>query len=98
MARNQYMQRANVSTQGIVSTDSFLDEAFYGDYQGGLNLIYKCFARPGSSTSIPVWQIAKLTYDGNNNVTLIQWPLNSSGLASNAYEFAVDLRTSYTYL
>jgi len=98
MSRNQYMQRANISTQGIPSQDSFLDEAFYGDYQGRLNLIYKCFARPGAATSAPIWQIAKLTYDGNNNVTLIQWPLNSSGLASNAYEFSVDLRTSYTYL
>lgn len=91
------MQRANISTQGIASQDSFLDEAFLGDYQGGLNLIYKCFARPGSATSAPVWQIAKLTYDGNNNVTQIQWPLNDSGLASNAYEFIYDSRTSYTY-
>ena len=97
MARNKYMQRANISTQGIPSQDSFLDEAFLGDYQGGLNLIYKCFARPGAASSAPVWQIAKLTYDGNNNVTQIQWPQNSSGLASNAYEFVYDDRTSYTY-
>lgn len=96
--RNRYMQRANISPQGIPSQDSFIDEAFQGDYQGGLNLIYKGFARPGSLTSAPVWQLAKLTYDGNNNVTMIQWPLNSSGLASNAYEFVFNDRTSYTYI
>jgi hypothetical protein len=98
MTRNKFMQRANISTQGIVSQDSFLDESFLGDYQGGNNLIYKCFARPGSPTSIAVWQIAKLTYDGNNNITMIQWPLNDDGLASNAYEFIYDDRTSYTYM
>jgi hypothetical protein len=98
MGNNRYMQRANISTQGIASQDSFLDEAFYGDYQSGLNLIYKCFARPGSATSAPVWQIAKLTYDGNNNVTLIQWPLNGDGIASNRYEFVVDDRATYTFV
>jgi hypothetical protein len=97
MGINRYMQRANISTQGIPSQDSFLDESFFGDYQGGLNLIYKCFARPGADLSAPVWQIAKLTYDGNNNVTRIQWPLNDDGLASNQYEFVADDRTSYTY-
>ena len=93
-----YFPRANIGTQGIASPDSFLDEAFLGDYQGGLNLIYKGFARPGSDQATALWQIAKLTYDGNNNITMIQWPLNSSGLASNQYQFAWSLRTTYTYV
>lgn len=95
--RNRYMSRGNISTQGLLSPDSFLDEAFQGDYQGGLNLIYKGFARPGSNTNTAVWQIAKLTYDGNSNITMIQWPHNSSGLASNAYEFNWTDRATYTY-
>ena len=52
----------------------FSDEAFQGEYTG-TNLIYKGFARPGGSTALPVWQIAFLTYDGSNNVLMIQWPL-----------------------
>ncbi len=92
MVLNKYMQRAN-SANGVPSQDSFLDEEFRGDYQGGINLIYKGFARPGSGTDAPVWQIAKLTYDGNNNVTMVQWPKNSSGAVTNFYEFVWDDRT-----
>ncbi len=83
--------------QGNLSPDSFLDEAVLLDYQGGTNVIYKAFARPGASQSAAVWQIAKLTYDGNSNVTAIQWPQNSSGIASSDYEFAYSLRTTYTF-
>ena len=83
--------------QGQISPDSFLDEAFMADYVGGTNLIYKCYARPGALSSAPVWQIAKLTYDVNSNVTQITWPQNSSGIASSDYEFVYDLRTTYTY-
>jgi hypothetical protein len=59
-----------------VDPNTYSDEAFRGQYTG-TNLIYKGFARPGSLTSDPVWQIAFLTYDGSNNVLSIQWPLLS---------------------
>ncbi len=52
----------------------FSDEAFQGEYTG-TNLIYKGFARPGGDVTLPVWQIAFLTYDSSNNVLSIQWPL-----------------------
>lgn len=97
MSQNKYMSRANMSTMGVVSQDSFLDEEFRGDYQGGINLIYKGFAKPGSGTDAPVWQIAKLTYDGNNNITMIQWPKNDSGAVTNFYEFVWDDRDTYDY-
>lgn len=90
--------RALIDTDGRAIMDSFNDEEFRGDYMGGTNLIYKGFARPGASTAEDVWQIAKLTYDGNNNITAIQWPRNSSGAVSNDYEFAWDDRASYTYV
>ncbi len=90
-----------------VNPEFFSEEAFQGDYSGGMNLIYKGFAKPGASTALPIWQIAKLTYDGNNNVTMIQWPLRkldntdaasvNTSAASNDYEFCWTLRTSYTY-
>lgn len=98
MGLNKYMSRGNLSTMGVVSQDSFLDEEFRGDYQGGQNLIYKGFARPGADTSAPVWQIAKLTYDGNNNITMIQWPRNDTGAVTNFYEFTWDDRTSYDWV
>ncbi len=99
MAYNATPNRPTGKTdpQGNLSPDSFLDEAFLGDYQGGVKLIYKCYARPGASQSAAVWQIAKITYDVNSNVTMIQWPQNSSGIASSDYEFAYSLRTTYTY-
>lgn len=97
MTKDQFMPRARVDTQGIVNQDSFLDEAFRGEYSG-TNLIYKGFARPGTLTSAPFWQIAKLAYDGSNNVLSIKWPLNSEGASSNFYEFIWDDRATYTYI
>jgi hypothetical protein len=83
--------------QGHLSQDSFLDEAFLGDYLGGMNLIYKGFARPGTLATVAQWQIAFCTYDVNGNVTAIQWPQNSSGIASSDYLFEWNLRTTYVY-
>lgn len=56
-----------------VDPNIYSDEAFQGEYDG-TNLIYKGFARPGASVDEPLWQIAFLTYDGANNVLMIQWP------------------------
>jgi YD repeat-containing protein len=82
--------------QGNLIPDSFSDEAFQGQYSG-TNLIYKGFARPGSSTSAAVWQIAYLTYDGSNNLISVTWPQNANGVASNDYQFIWSSRSSYTY-
>lgn len=41
------------------------------DYNGGTNPIYIGVAAPGTATSDALWQIKKLTYDGNNNPTNI---------------------------
>lgn len=82
----------------IIIPDSFNDESFLGDYVGGTNLIYKGFARPGASSAAAVWQISKQTYDGNDNITAIQWPQDLNGNASNDYEFIWDNRASLTYV
>lgn len=86
------------NNNGVFIPDSFSDEAFQGEYDGSNNLIYKGFARPGAPTSASVWQIAKLTYDGNNNILMIQWPINNVGVASNDYEFVWDNRHLLTYI
>lgn len=43
------------------------------DYDGGTNPIYYGVAAPGTATSATFWLIKKLTFDGNNNVTAIQY-------------------------
>jgi hypothetical protein len=83
--------------QGNLIPDSFEALAFQGAYTG-TNLIYKGFARPGSPTSNPVWQISIMTYDGMNNLTSILWPQNAFGVASNDFQFEWDDRATYTYV
>jgi hypothetical protein len=78
-----------------VIQDSFADRAFQGEYTG-TNLIYRGYARPGTATSVSTWQIAKLAYDGANNVLSIKWP-QSGGIASSEYIFKWDDRAGYTY-
>lgn len=89
--------RGLLGPQGIIIPDSFIDNAFRGEYDASGNLIYKGFATPGSDEAAVVWQIAKLTYDGTGNILTIVWPQNSQGRASKDYEFAWSLRASYTY-
>jgi YD repeat-containing protein len=87
----------------VFNQNSGLDMAFQGDYSGGTNLIYKGFARPGTATTDSRWQIAKLAYDGNNNITSITWPNaiagvpKSTGSGSNDFIFQWSQRTTYTY-
>lgn len=77
--------------------DSYADESFRGEYDGNDNLIYKGVARPGADVSLPVWQLAKLTYDGNDNLLRVEWPQNAQGVASSEYEFVWNDRALYTY-
>ncbi len=86
-----------LDAQGRVIFDSVDDTAFQGEYDGSDNLIYKGFAKSGSSTADPVWQIALLTYDGSGNILTITWPQNDLGNASNDYIFVWDDRATYTY-
>lgn len=87
---------ARKDSQSNVIPRSFDDEAFLGDYTG-TNLIYKGFARPGSATSVAVWQIAKMAYDGSNNLLSIKWPQDANGNANNDYQFIWDNRATLTY-
>lgn len=100
-----YAKAPNIALDSnyIGDQQSGLDEAFRGDYLAGTNLIYKGFARPGTDEGDLAWQIAKLTYDGNNNVTSIKWPnaiagvANAAGYGSNDYIFSWTNRATYTY-
>lgn len=82
--------------QGNLIPESFEDLSFRGDYTG-TNLIYKGFARNGKATSAAVWQIAKMSYDGSNNLLTILWPQDANGNANSDYQFVWDNRATYTY-
>lgn len=82
--------------QSNLIPSSFDDMAFQGVY-AGTNLTYKCFARPGSLITDPVWQIAHCTYDGSNNLISITWPQDVNGHASNDYQFIQANFAGYTY-
>lgn len=69
---------------------------FRGEYTG-TNLIYKGYARPGSAEGDNVWQIAKLSYDGSNNILTIKWPQGSNSAASSEFNFNWTGRAGYTY-
>lgn len=69
---------------------------FRGEYTG-TNLIYRAFARPGAAEGDNVWQIAKLAYDGSNNLLSVKWPQDSNGIATPTYEFNWTGRAGYTY-
>ena len=43
------------------------------EYDGSSNPIYLGIAAPGTPTSQALWQIRKLTFDGSNNVTAIEY-------------------------
>ena len=82
--------------QNNVCQDTYADRTFRGDYTG-TNLIYRGYARPGSAEGDNVWQLAKLAYDGANNITSIKWPQASNGSASAHYSFNWTGRAGYTY-
>ncbi len=53
---------------------------------------YIGYARPNTAESAAAWQIKKLTYDANNDVTAIDF---AGG--NNEYDKVWDNRASYTY-
>jgi len=63
------------------------------DYASGQNPTYLGIAAPGTAESDPLWQIRKLTFDGNNNVTAIKYA-DGSTLFNKEW----DDRDSLTYV
>ncbi len=72
------------------------DMEFRGEYTGA-NLIYKGLARPGAAEGSDVWQLAKLAYDGSNNLVSVKWPQAANGVPSSEYSFNWTGRAGYTY-
>lgn len=62
------------------------------DYDINSNMIYFGKAAIGSLSSAASWQIRKLSYDVNSNLTDIQW-----ASANDNFDKVWDNRTLYTY-
>lgn len=63
------------------------------DYAGGSNPVYLGQATPGTATSTALWQIRKLTFDGNNNITKIEYA-NGSPSFNQVYDDRAGLSYS----
>jgi len=61
------------------------------EYDGN-NPLYIGRANPGVASSLAAWQIKKLTFDANNNVTAMEF---ASGI--NDYNKVWDDRAGYSY-
>ena len=96
-ASKQNLPLLKQSTDNVWLQDSYFDLAFRGEYTG-TNLIYKGYARPGAAEGELVWQIAKLTYDGSDNIIKVEWPTNSAdNRPSSEFLFSWTDRATYTY-
>ena len=62
------------------------------EYDVSGNPIYVGLAEPGTATTAAYWQITKLTYDGSNNCTAVEYAEGSW-----AFEYAWSLRATYAY-
>lgn len=60
------------------------------DYSAGTNPIYVGWAVPGTASSVSLWKIIKLTWDGNDNPTRLQHASDAPGFI---YEW--DERATY---
>lgn len=63
------------------------------DYDGGTNAIYVGSSSPSALSSAATWRIMKLTYDGNNNVTQVQFADQV-----NTFTKIYDNRAGYDYI
>jgi len=74
----------------VYSRDQGLNQRI--EYDVDNNAIYVGRAQPGTANSAASWQIYKMTYDGSNNMTALNWAQGSDN-----FEFVWNDRTTYTY-
>lgn len=67
-------------------------------YDANNNAIYVGKAYPGALTSQEKWQIYKMEYDANNNMTSLRWAKRSDKpVASDEFDKVWTERANYTY-
>lgn len=83
---------ANAKGQRPSATESTSSYTMYFVYDVNGNIEYACKADIGTATSASGWQIKKMTWDVNNNVTNIEW-----ADATDAHDKIADSYISYSY-
>jgi YD repeat-containing protein len=73
-----------------LTIDATYTQAFAYDASG--NVQYVGRAEPGVATSGAHWQIQKLTYDGSNRITAVQW-----AQGTDEFKYVWTDRATYTY-
>ena len=61
-------------------------------YTAGQDIEYVGYAAPGSATSVTVWKIIKIIYDGNDNIVQV---LFAGG--TRKFDKEWDERATYSY-
>ncbi len=62
------------------------------------NAEYVCRAFPGALLTEAKWQIYKMAYDGDNNMTQLRWAaVDSASQASDAFDKIASSYASYYY-
>lgn len=89
--------RGLLNPQGLIIPDSLRSLAYRGDLNGGSNLVYIGYARPGSGEGDLVWQLFKISYSGSTPIS-ITWPIGANGAASDDFEFSWTARAGYTFI
>lgn len=79
----------------VIQDTFYADMTFRGEYAANM-LIYKGYARAGSSEDDPVWQIALLTYNGTDLVS-ITWAQAPNGIGSSQFNFVWTDRAALVY-
>lgn len=62
------------------------------------NPLYIGKALVGTLESEPKWQLRKMTYDSNQGIIKVSWPVNAEGEASSDFEFIWTNVENYQYL
>jgi len=60
------------------------------------NPIFLGRAKVGAALTDEKWQIRKITYDSNQGVTRVEWPVNNESVASPDFEFIWDAGSELT--
>ena len=82
--------------QGAVIPFSVDQAALRSSKNGGSNLVYVAYARPGTLNASAGWRIVKNTYDSGNDIVMTQFAQNASAVATNDFVHVWDDSAAFT--
>jgi len=82
--------------QGAVIPFSVDQAALRSSKNGGSNLVYVAYARPGTLNASAGWRIVKNTYDSGNDIVMTQFAQDESAVATNDFVHVWDDSAAFT--